>query len=74
LLNINISSKFVQLKGKDRKRYPYKVICNSECENSGNFEGYPPGKDAVKAAVYEDMRGRHLLKNPFNNWREIARS
>jgi hypothetical protein len=67
LLNININSKFFVLKVKARTRNPYKFICNTQCENFGNFEGYPLEKDAVKAALYEDMRGRQILKNPLNH-------
>jgi len=74
LLNFNINSKLFVLKGKARTRNPYTFICNSHCENLGNFEGYPLEKGTVKAAVYGDLRGRQILKNPLNNWSEIARS
>jgi len=61
LLKINIDSKLFVLKGKVRTRNSYKFICNTQCENFGNFEGYLLEKGAVKAVVYEDMRGRESV-------------
>lgn len=67
LLNMNTNSKFFVLKGKVRTRNPYKFICNNQCENFGNFEGYPLEKGPVKAAVYEGMSGRESVESLKRN-------
>jgi hypothetical protein len=49
-------------------RHEHEIHINlSATLNAKTFEGYPLEKGAVRAAVYEDMRGRQILKNPLNH-------